>query len=369
MSKNLQSTTDQNVDELDQFTEKLTKIVLISGLFATFFATLIHQLETDPHILNLIVPPVAFVGFIMAYLVLKLRWFAVKTVLFSSFIGAVICMATPIWYFSYVTHSDPALRLIDQLPPVLPLVIPMVIALILIIRPKQILKATVFTWLMFSFPVALYLVLNPAEIFEPRGMDFIVLLGPVCLVTFTLIPLVSQAKRTLSDMRQSQNEMRKLSEIDGLTGCLNRRAGESVLRQIAKRHNNNAGAILFDIDNFKNINDVFGHATGDIVLCSIVDCCNNILKSENQLIRWGGEEFLLIVENVNLSALEAIAQRLKTAIYSLQIENIERISASFGVSVISPFDTVDTLFDRIDKAMYMAKDKGRNQIVSLEAIA
>lgn len=356
-------------DELGQFTDKLARLILIAAIVATFFATLVHQLETDPHILNLIVPPLAFVGFNLAYMVLKLKWASVKLVLFSSFVGAVLCVATPIWYFSYTAYVDPAIRLVDQLPPVLPLVIPLVIALILVIRPAHILRVTVTTWLTFALPVILYMMFNPAEFFEPRGLDFIVLLGPVCLVTFTLIPLVDQARKTLNNMRQSQNEMRKLSELDGLTGCLNRRAGESVLKQVAAHHDRNAGAILFDIDNFKKINDMYGHSTGDIVLCEVANCCNRILKSENQLIRWGGEEFLLIVEMVDLAALESIAQRLKSAIYALEIENIDRITASFGVSIISAYDTVDTLFDRIDKAMYMAKEKGRNQIVSLEAIA
>lgn len=353
----------------DNMVERIARIVLISVICAAFFATTIHILEPNSHVINLIVPPVALTYFCFAYWLLQTKRVNAKRILRFSYVGALICVATPVWFFSISSYLNADIRLVDALPPVIPLVIPLVVTLILIIRPRFTLRFSLLSWGIFALPIALYFILHPTEVFTPRGLDFIVLLGPVSAITFTLIPLFQHAQKTLRDLNEEQIVLQRLSETDPLTQCLNRRAGESLLELAISHSTNVSGAILFDIDNFKQVNDLYGHKMGDYVLVEVVNCCRKLIKSENQLIRWGGEEFLLLVEQVDLAGLESIAERLKTAIETLELSDVGRVTASFGISQISPLDTSTSLFHRIDKAMYMAKDKGRNQIVTLEGVA
>ena len=173
--------------------------------------------------------------------------------------------------------------------------------------------------------------------------------------------------------RELVEEGRRLEERanrDALTGVLNRgaimRAADRVLRE-SRDAGVPAGVILVDIDHFKKINDSLGHAAGDLVLKEFTKRLAAVLGHEQQLGRYGGEEFLVVVPNANADRLLCLAERLRGAIAgtTFQLGAEERfVSASFGAAESEEADTPTTeLVAAADRALYRAKNGGRNRAV------
>ncbi|WP_375464070.1 GGDEF domain-containing protein [uncultured Methylobacterium sp.] len=162
-----------------------------------------------------------------------------------------------------------------------------------------------------------------------------------------------------------QNELIRLAETDPLTGLLNRRAFFARVGDAADRTGNHGtmSAVLADIDHFKRINDEHGHDVGDAAIRSVAD----ILGAEGIVGRLGGEEFAVVLPNVDLDAAEAVAGRLRHQIKDLRIRGGRgpvRLTCSFGVSAWCEGDGVDALIKRADIALYEAKTTGRDRVVS-----
>jgi len=176
---------------------------------------------------------------------------------------------------------------------------------------------------------------------------------------------------TLIDETEKQlanNELTRLANYDSLTGLFNRHyfnlQFEHIMKQ-AKRHNNKLALILFDIDNFKRINDSLGHKAGDIVLIKIAEIVKKVLRDSDSFYRIGGDEFTVIMENFNSTnevkiLIGRIQEALKT---SIEVDELSfHISLSIGVSIF-PEHGVDmaTLQKSADIAMYQAKKDGKNR--------
>ena len=130
--------------------------------------------------------------------------------------------------------------------------------------------------------------------------------------------------------------------------------------------------MMFDIDHFKNINDTYGHLAGDEVLKEVVHIVQNVLKQSDpkiKLYRTGGEEFNVIFQNYQVEETTDIVKRIFSAINSTPIHLKEKdihITASFGVSEISPHDvSITDFYSRVDKALYHSKRNGRNTITTV----
>lgn len=123
-----------------------------------------------------------------------------------------------------------------------------------------------------------------------------------------------------------------------------------------------AGVIMFDMDRFKTINDTHGHPVGDRVLQQVAQCCQQLLRKNECLARWGGEEFLVAVPEVDASSLQALAERLRKSIAELAIEPVAQISASVGITLVQHGDSVANLLQRVDQALYRAKQLGGNLV-------
>lgn len=124
-----------------------------------------------------------------------------------------------------------------------------------------------------------------------------------------------------------------------------------------------AGVIMFDMDHFKAINDTHGHPVGDRVLQRVAQRCQEMLRKNECLARWGGEEFLVVVPDVDMAALQALAERLRKSIAELSIEPVSLISASVGITV-SQDDSLESVLQRVDQALYRAKKMGGNVVTS-----
>ncbi|NMM36680.1 MAG: GGDEF domain-containing protein [Glaciimonas sp.] len=155
---------------------------------------------------------------------------------------------------------------------------------------------------------------------------------------------------------------------DPLTGVFSRSSGEEVLElqyTIASRSNAALSVAFIDLDYFKNINDSFGHEAGDKALLDMTDIVSSNLRRGDMLARWGGEEFLLIMPNTDLMQAEAALLRLRNIGFGMRPDSTP-LTASIGIAERSADLTTDwkALIDLADQRMYLAKQNGRNQVVS-----
>jgi len=176
---------------------------------------------------------------------------------------------------------------------------------------------------------------------------------------------VSVAKDVTRLVKHTQ-ELRELADHDALTGLLNRHAGERQLQRCqraAKMECQGYALILADIDNFKSINDRFGHEEGDNVLKRCAALLGRTVRSGDALVRWGGEEFLIVLPNCQLQGARELAERVRRAMASEQDAVVGAVTLSLGVAAWQPGESRRTLLQRTDQALYHAKAKGRNQVV------
>ncbi|SDG71721.1 GGDEF domain-containing protein [Propionivibrio dicarboxylicus] len=182
---------------------------------------------------------------------------------------------------------------------------------------------------------------------------------------------IEEANQKLNAANES---LQVLARQDALTGVANRRHLVEELErnfQTFHRYANQFSLILLDIDHFKRINDVYGHHTGDLVLKATTARILAGLREIDRMGRWGGEEFLCILPNTGLEEALACAERLRRDLASAAlVDSLPALSvtASFGVATCSQDDSIDTLMGRADKALYEAKEKGRNRIVGISAL-
>lgn len=162
------------------------------------------------------------------------------------------------------------------------------------------------------------------------------------------------------------------AKVDALTGANNRAAMDETLEReidLAHRHQTAMSLIMFDLDHFKQINDNYGHTTGDDVLRECVECANQALRKTDMLFRFGGEEFVIILPGVNVTGAALAAERLRSIIekhvFSCR-QGVVPVTISVGAASLTLQDTVKTMVDRADHALYSAKNTGRNRIVCSE---
>jgi len=152
--------------------------------------------------------------------------------------------------------------------------------------------------------------------------------------------------------------------IDPLTGIANRRAGDLALRtehERLKRAGTPMSIALFDVDHFKRVNDRFGHAVGDQVLCAVAATLKDRTRLTDTVARWGGEEFLAVL-NVPLESAKAFCERVRRTIEALECPPVERLTISAGVAELSGNEMIADALARADRYLYEAKSFGRNRI-------
>jgi len=155
---------------------------------------------------------------------------------------------------------------------------------------------------------------------------------------------------------------------DPLTGAGNRIAlNNALIREIelSKRHQQPLSILLLDIDRFKNINDEYGHIAGDNVLKKLVETLSDLNRSTDINFRYGGEEFVVILNKTDLDGALIIAERIRQQIENTEIifENDSiNLTVSIGASTFRKGDSIESLFNRADKALYQVKEGGRNQV-------
>jgi diguanylate cyclase (GGDEF)-like protein len=179
------------------------------------------------------------------------------------------------------------------------------------------------------------------------------LIGALFLMVF-LISLNNQLKR---------NQLEVLSNTDKLTSLPNRRKMlELMNREIERfqRYNLPVSIVMMDIDWFKRINDQYGHHVGDQVLVKFAEILKTAIRNLDVVSRWGGEEFLVLLIETNEQEARLITERLRKVIETSVFEIPDQITASFGIACIKPFESIEAFINRSDRALYQAKQEGRN---------
>jgi len=171
---------------------------------------------------------------------------------------------------------------------------------------------------------------------------------------------------------KTERRIRKLQQtalLDPLTAICNRRHLESRLKISLLDFQENKipfGLLFCDIDHFKNLNDTFGHNLGDKVLRMVAQTLRANIRDADTMGRWGGEEFLVILQNVDTKSLLSIAEKLLNLVRQshLTLSDKRTLSAtiSIGGTLVRKFDTFDSIVDRADRLMYQSKADGRNRI-------
>ena len=157
------------------------------------------------------------------------------------------------------------------------------------------------------------------------------------------------------------------AKIDPLTKLQNRRSFDSVLEytlQRKARYEESYSILLFDIDHFKKVNDTYGHQRGDEVLVELSELIKDTIRESDIAVRWGGEEFVILLSNTKLEEAKFLAEKIRIIIAQESIANLE-ITCSFGVVEVTKNDTARSLLLRVDNALYEAKESGRDCVISL----
>ena len=159
-----------------------------------------------------------------------------------------------------------------------------------------------------------------------------------------------------------------MAQKDPLTGVYNRGAlDEALHREIgySRRQSGNLSLVILDIDRFKNINDDYGHIIGDCVLKAVAASIQDCMRSADQLFRYGGEEFVVLMRDTDARGACLLAERIRKAVEGLPCHCSGAdipVTISAGVSTLRADDTAHSLFDQADQALYLAKQQGRNQV-------
>ncbi len=177
-----------------------------------------------------------------------------------------------------------------------------------------------------------------------------------------------QEKRRRSAIEEELAELRELLTVDDLTKVGNRQFGENKIEECIKQFNRYRwpfGLIFFDIDHFKKFNDDFGHDAGDRVLKMVAETVRSNVRAFDHVVRWGGEEFVVISINVDEEKLKSIAEKIRELVghsfFEFDGQN-HSVTVSVGGTICRKDDTVDSIVKRADELMYESKKNGRNMV-------
>lgn len=214
-------------------------------------------------------------------------------------------------------------------------------------------------------------------------VDLVTILVALWFVTFLIILVIrffdynreraanrkrqEEQEKYLAALEIEKSEFEKSSRTDPLTGCLNRAGFGSVLLREQENLNKNGSSVSFvilDIDHFKDVNDKYGHNVGDEVLVNLTKLIQGKVRNSDSLVRWGGEEFVILCGETPIQNAQFLAEKLRVAIETTSLIKQQKITCSFGIAEMMPGEDPKRLFERADKALYASKEGGRNRVTS-----
>jgi diguanylate cyclase (GGDEF)-like protein/PAS domain S-box-containing protein len=171
--------------------------------------------------------------------------------------------------------------------------------------------------------------------------------------------------KDITDQVRLEEALLEAANQDPITGLLSRRAGELALTshyQQACATKTSMYLVIADIDHFKQVNDRFGHPVGDLVLAGVAKVLRTQMRTNDVVARWGGEEFLMILLNCSLGSAQGMAERVRSGVSSFELGLVGGMGISLGLAEMKPGESLDKLIERADRALYEAKNAGRNRV-------
>lgn len=191
----------------------------------------------------------------------------------------------------------------------------------------------------------------------------------------TIIPKLDEDKKNIESFLSisiditAKMELEKMASIDKLTDIYNRRMIDQFLQveiEIASRHNEELSLMIIDIDHFKHVNDNYGHLVGDMVLSQLSKIISDNIRNSDIFGRYGGEEFLIICPKTNKDNAFILAEKLRIVVNEFTFDEVGHKTVSIGIADFQKDDTIESLFKKADRALYEAKNSGRDKCVVYE---
>lgn len=180
--------------------------------------------------------------------------------------------------------------------------------------------------------------------------------------------LIDSYNQMLTKLHRQIEINKELSYIDSLTEIRNRKAYDEKIEELVslyKRYGTTFSIAIFDADDFKEINDTYGHSFGDTVLKNIAKALQSSIRNGDMVYRIGGEEFIVIFPSTSLEESKTVIEKIRKKIdISLNTENKVKITLSIGLTEISGHDSKDSIFKKIDEFLYVSKESGKNCVTS-----
>jgi diguanylate cyclase (GGDEF)-like protein len=179
------------------------------------------------------------------------------------------------------------------------------------------------------------------------------------------VRLIEQLQDEIEKREAYEEILKHRATTDDLTSLYNRRHFTELLRQEmtrVKRYADKLALFMIDVDHFKEINDTYGHDVGDTILKLMSQLIQENVRSIDQLCRWGGEEFIALLPCTGCDTAIQLAERLRAKVETHQFPEVEAVTISIGVTSYTKNDTMDSIIKHADKALYIAKRDGRNQV-------
>ena len=255
-------------------------------------------------------------------------------------------------------------------------VVPSMLAMILFfgalgLSPRQVVGIGLYAMAAFSVAV----VVSPRfygttfDVMDGAYAAMILIVLAGCMVVNLRVQQMRQRlDRQREALAEALAENRALAMRDELTGLYNRRAMVELSQLECRRRRRGQGTLLFamiDVDHFKRVNDHHGHAMGDHVLRVFADALRANVRETDVLARWGGDEFLLLLSDIEPRSAQTLLERTREAIAALPVPNAPpglRLSMSAGLALHLPHSSPQETLERADQALYAAKDQGRNRV-------
>jgi diguanylate cyclase len=189
---------------------------------------------------------------------------------------------------------------------------------------------------------------------------------------------LENSKSQIEKLRSHLTEAQEMGMRDPLTSLSNRRHFDTILASEladAQARGTPLSLVMSDIDNFKKINDQFGHQIGDEILKTFARVLTDNVHADDTVARYGGEEFAIILPETPMESAKQLTERVRRQVEGMQLavnesgREIGKITASFGIATLGPSDDAETLVQRADAKLYEAKCAGRNRVVADQAVA
>jgi diguanylate cyclase (GGDEF)-like protein len=224
-----------------------------------------------------------------------------------------------------------------------------------------------------EFPINVAVSVDYRDILKTFWKNLAVLVALSVIASVAILLTGRQQTRLLVEQAILNAKVSRMATIDDLTGVWNRRHFIEFMEhefERSRRYNNPLSLLMFDLDNFKNINDTYGHQMGDEILVAFADSVAKNLRSVDFFARFGGEEFVVLLPQTSIKAAEHLADRICKIISQTHISTEQgelSFSTSVGVAALQSTDTKpEDIIHRADKSLYYAKSHGRNQVGSIE---